>query len=119
MLTRKDGWDVSDRKVYKILKKLDLLKKKRQPKGEMYQAAKLFELLPQKPNELYQTDVTYIEIPWHGWWYAVTVIDYFSSYLLACHLTPSYSARDCTRALDIALDKRRESAAIGQKTSKL
>ncbi|MBI1325819.1 hypothetical protein GC170_21870 [bacterium] len=33
-------------------------------------------------------------IPGHGWWYAVTVIDYFSRYLLACHLTHSYSAAE-------------------------
>ena len=46
--------------------------------------AKLFELLPQAPNELWQADVTYIHIPGHGWWYAVTVIDYYSRYLLAC-----------------------------------
>jgi hypothetical protein len=30
--------------------------------------------------------VTYIHIPGHGWWYAVTVIDDYSRYLLACHL---------------------------------
>jgi hypothetical protein len=39
---------------------------------ELYQAARLFELLPQAPNELWQMDVTYIHIPGHGWWYAVT-----------------------------------------------
>ena len=46
---------------------------------------------PQKPNDLWQMDVTYIHIPGHGWWYAVTVIDTLT-YLLACHLTFSYSA---------------------------
>ena len=35
-------------------------------------------------------DVTYIHIPSYGWWYAVTVIDYYSRYLLACHLTSRY-----------------------------
>ena len=29
----------------------------------MYQAARLFELLPQGPNELWQMDVTYVHIP--------------------------------------------------------
>jgi hypothetical protein len=57
---------------------------------ELHQATKLFELLPQRPNDLWQMDVTYIHIPGHGWWYAVTVIDYYSRYLLAtnpmlCH----------------------------------
>ncbi len=40
----------------------------------------------------------YIHIPGHGWWYAVTVIDYFSRYLLAIHLTSSYSATEVKNA---------------------
>ena len=67
-----------------------------------YQAARLFELLPSAPNELWQADVTYIHIPGHGWWYAVTVIDYYSRYLLACHFTPSHRATDVNAALDAA-----------------
>jgi transposase InsO family protein len=47
-------------------------------------------------------DVTYIHIPGYGWWYAVTVIDYYSRYLLAAHLTSSYSAIAATEALDMA-----------------
>jgi transposase InsO family protein len=62
----------------------------------------LFELLPQKPNDLWQMDVTYIHLPGYGWWYAVTVIDYYSRYLLACHLTSSYSAVEAAHALRLA-----------------
>lgn len=105
VIARREGWKVSDRKVYKIMRKLDLLQDRKRPNGELFQAAKLYELLPTAPNQLFQTDVTYINIPGHGWWYAVTVIDYFSRYLLACHLTPSYRAADCVKALDIALDE--------------
>ena len=70
--------------------------------AELYQAARLFELLPSAPNGLWQTDVTYIHIPGHGWWYGVTVIDYYSRYLLACHFTPSYRATDVNAALNAA-----------------
>ena len=76
-----------------------LLQKRRARKPELYQAAKLFELLPQKPNDLWQMDVTYVHIPGYGWWYAVTVIDYYSRYLLACHLTSSYCASEVVQAL--------------------
>ena len=68
----------------------------------LHQAAKLFELLPQRPNDLWQMDVTYVHIPGYGWWYAVTVIDYYSRYLLACHLTNSYSAVETVLALKLA-----------------
>ena len=43
--------------------------------------------------------VTYIHVPGHGWWYAVTVIDYFSRYLLGLRFTHSYSAVEAIAAL--------------------
>lgn len=47
--------------------------------------------------------MTYIHIPGYGWWYAVTVIDYFSRYLLALHLTPSYAAASIIDGLSSAI----------------
>ena len=84
------------------MKAAGLLQKRRVRNAELYQAARLFELMPSGPNELWQADVTYIHIPGHGWWYAVTVIDYYSRSLLTCHFTPSYRAAHVTAALDAA-----------------
>jgi transposase InsO family protein len=81
------------------MKQHDLLHKPRAREAAVYQAAKLYELLPQGPNELWQTDVTYLHIPGFGWWYAVTVIDYYSRYLLALRLTSSYCAAEAVAAL--------------------
>ena len=50
-------------------------------------------------------DVTYVHIPGYGWWYAVTVIDYFSRYLLACHLTHSFSAAEVSHGLKLAREE--------------
>jgi putative transposase len=93
---------VKDRQAYAVMKARGLLHKPKPREAEVYQAAKLFELLPQKPNDLWQMDVTYIHIPGYGWSYAVTVIDYYSRYLLACHLTHSYSALEAAHALKLA-----------------
>ncbi|HVX09869.1 MAG TPA: DDE-type integrase/transposase/recombinase, partial [Pirellulales bacterium] len=76
---------MKDRQAFAVMKDHGLLHKPKRRQAEVHQAAKLFELLPQKPNDLWQMDVTYVHIPGHGWWYAVTVIDYYSRYLLACH----------------------------------
>jgi transposase InsO family protein len=92
VMCRRAGPAVQDRHAYLAMRDAGLLQKPRPREPELYQAARLFELLPQKPNDLWQMDVTYIHVPGHGWWYAVTVIDYYSRYLLACHLTASYSA---------------------------
>ena len=58
--------------------------------------------MPEQPNDLCQTDVTYIHIPGFGWHYAVTVIDCYSRYLLACYLTTSYNAAETIHALSLA-----------------
>lgn len=102
VVARRGGVSVSNKVVYRVMKAAGLLQKRRIRKAELYQAARLFELLPQAPNDLWQADVTHIHVPGHGWWYAVTVIDYFSRYLLACHFTPSYRASDVAVALDAA-----------------
>jgi transposase InsO family protein len=102
VMCRRAGQTVKDREAYAVMKEHGLLQKRKTRRAEVYQAAKLFELLPQGPNDLWQMDVTYIHIPGYGWWYAVTVIDYYSRYLLACHLTASYSATETTYALKLA-----------------
>jgi transposase InsO family protein len=102
VVARREGLAVSNKQVYRIFKAAGLLQKSRVREAAIYQAARLFELLPSAPNDLWQADVTYLHIPGHGWWYAVTVIDYYSRYLLACHFTMSYSAREIASALDAA-----------------
>jgi transposase InsO family protein len=99
VMCRRAGHAVKDRLAYVAMAQAGLLQKARPREPELYQAAKLFELLPQKPNDLWQMDVTYLHIPGHGWWYAVTVIDYYSRYLLSCRLTSSYSAIEVSQAL--------------------
>jgi transposase InsO family protein len=102
VVARREGLRVTNKQVYRVFKAFGLLQKKRVWEAALYQAAWLFELLPQAANDLWQADVTYLHIPGHGWWYAVTVIDYYSRYLLACHFTPSYTPRDVAFALDLA-----------------
>jgi putative transposase len=102
VVARREALKVTNKQVYRVFKAFGLLQKKRVREAALYQAARLFELLPSAANDLWQADVTYLHLPGHGWWYAVTVIDYYSRYLLACHFTPSYTARDVAHALDLA-----------------
>ncbi len=94
--------EVTNRQAYKVMKRHRLLHVRRPRKPELHQASKLYELLPQRPNDLWQMDVTYIHVPGFGWWYAVTVIDYYSRYLLGLHFCSSYSALEVTMALEQA-----------------
>jgi transposase InsO family protein len=109
VICRRDGYRVKNRHAYRVMHEHGLLHRRRCSAAEIYQAAKLYELLPKGPNELWQMDVTYVHIPGYGWWYAISVIDYYSRYLLACHLTHSYCAAEATRVLDMA---RREAERV-------
>jgi len=102
ILCRRADQRVKNRQAYRVMAEFGLLHKPICRKAELYQAAKLFELLPNGPNELWQMDVTYVHIPGFGWRYAITVIDYYSRYLLAAYLTDSYSAAEAVRALGLA-----------------
>jgi hypothetical protein len=99
VMCRRAGAAVRDRQAYRVMREAGLLQKRRPREPELDQAAMLFELLPRRPNDLRQMDATYIHIPGHGWWYAVTEIDHYAGYLLACHLTHSYSAAEVAQAL--------------------
>lgn len=105
VMCRRAGQAVRNREAYVVMRDHGLLQKPKTSRAEVHQTAKLFELLPQGPNDLWQMDVTYIHIPGYGWWYAVTVIDYYSRYLLACYLTHSYSAAETAYALKLARDE--------------
>jgi transposase InsO family protein len=102
VMCRRETEPVTDRQAYQVMRMHDLLHKPPPRAAALHQASKLFELLPQAPNELWQMDVTYVHIPGFGWHYAVTVIDYYSRYLLACHLTNSYCAAEVIQALRLA-----------------
>lgn len=116
IMCRRAGQQVSGRQAYRVMREHGLLQKRRRSRdAELHQASKLYELLPIAPNELWQMDVTYVHIPGFGWWYAVTVIDYFSRYLLALRLTWSYSAAEVILALE---DARKEAERIHGPLSK-
>lgn len=102
VVMRRAGIAVSTRFVQRVFRVEQLFQTRKATQAELHQASKLFELLPTRPNALWQADVTYIHIPCEGWWYAVTVIDYYSRYLLAVHFTPSYAALDINEGIDKA-----------------
>ena len=93
--------------VYRIMKRAGLLHQRRRriEARARQELARLHQLLPKAPNDLWQMDVTYIPIAGYGWWYAVTVIDYYSRYLLAVRFTHSYSALEVGRALKTAVEQ--------------
>jgi len=102
VMCRRERQFVTNGQAYKVMKAHGLLQRRKPTEAAIHQTAKLWELLPSGPNELWQMDVTYVHIAGHGWHYVVSVIDYYSRYLLACRLTASYSAREIMETLNQA-----------------
>jgi len=55
------------------------------------------------PNQLWQTDFTYLKVIGWGWFYLSTVVDDFSRYIIAWKLCTSMTASDVTDTLEMAL----------------
>lgn len=63
VMCRRAGHAVTNRQAYRVMRRHGLLQKRRRTRtAEVYQASKLYELLPTGPNEPWQMDVTYIHI---------------------------------------------------------
>ena len=68
-------------------------------------AAKSFRHPTRRPNELWQTDFTYLQVVGWGWYYLSTVLDDYARYIIAWMLRMSMLAADVKETLDLARAK--------------
>ena len=98
--TDTEGYFVSEASVYRLLKARDLIAS---PAFIVVKAADEFKDKTTAPNQLWQTDFTYLKVIGWGWFYLSTVLDDFSRYIVAWKLCTTMSADDVTDTLDLAL----------------
>jgi putative transposase len=91
---------VSEASVYRLLKAHDLITS---PAYVVIKAADEFRDKTTAPNQLWQTDFTYLKITGWGWYYLSTVLDDFSRFIVAWKLCATMRANDVTSTLDMAL----------------
>jgi putative transposase len=65
-------------------------------------AAEEFSDKTTAPNQLWQTDFTYLKITGWGWYYLSTVLDDFSRFIVAWKLCATMKVQDVTATLDLA-----------------
>jgi transposase InsO family protein len=95
------GYFVSEASVYRLLKAHDLIAS---PAFIVMKAADEFKDKTTAPNQLWQTDFTYLKVIGWGWFYLSTVLDDFSRYIIAWKLCTTMKADDVTATLEIALN---------------
>jgi len=94
------GYFVSESSVYRLLKAHDLITS---PAFIVIKAADEFHDKTTAPNQLWQTDFTYLKVIGWGWFYLSTVLDDFSRYIIAWKLCTTMKAEDVTDTLTMAL----------------
>jgi transposase InsO family protein len=73
------------------------------PAHIVMKAANEFKDMTTRPNELWQTDFTYLKVLRWGWFYLSTILDDYSRYIIAWKLCTTMKAGDVTTTLDLAL----------------
>jgi len=91
---------ISEASVYRILKAHGLITS---PAFIVMKAAEEFRDKTTAPNQLWQTDFTYLKVIGWGWFYLSTILDDFSRYIIAWKLCTTMRADDVTETLDRAL----------------
>jgi len=98
--TDTNGYFVSESSVYRLLKALDLITS---PAYLVIKAADEFHDKTTAPNQLWQTDFTYLKVIGWGWFYLSTILDDYSRYIIAWKLCTTMRAQDVTDTLELAL----------------
>ena len=91
---------VSEASVYRVLKAHDLITS---PAFVVIKAADEFHEKTTQPNQLWQTDFTYLKVIGWGWFYLSTILDDYSRYVIAWRLCTTMKASDVAATLEDAL----------------
>ena len=98
--TDAERYFVSEASVYRLLKAYALITS---PAFIVMKAADEFKHKTTAPNQLWQTDFTYLKVTGWGWFYLSTILDDFSRYIIAWKLCTTMRTEDVTDTLGLAL----------------
>ena len=98
--TDTEQYFVSESSVYRLLKAYNLIAS---PAYATIKAANEFHDKTTAPNQMWQTDFTYLKVTGWGWFYLSTVLDDYSRYIIAWKLCTNMSTTDVTDTLELAL----------------
>ena len=98
--TDREKYFVSEASVYRLLKAHDLITS---PAFIVVKAAEAFTEKTTAPNQLWQTDFTYLKVIGWGWFYLSTILDDYSRFIVAWKLCTTMRVGDVTDTLELAL----------------
>ena len=101
-ITDTKGWFISESSVYRILKKANLVTS---PAYIVMSAADEFKDKTTAPNQMWQTDFTYLKVTGWGWYYLATVIDDYSRFIVHWELCKYQKKEDAKRVVTDAVQR--------------
>ncbi len=101
--TDERAYFVSEASVYRLPRSHDLITS---PAFIVMKAADEFTDKTTAPNQLWQTDFTYLKVIGWGWFYLSTILDDFSRYIIAWKLCTGMAATDVQDTLNRALEEK-------------
>ena len=99
-ITDEDRRYISESSVYRILKERGLITS---PAYIVMSACDSFKDKTSRPNEMWQTDFTYLKVAGWGWYYLSTVLDDYSRFIIHWELCDGMATPDVERSVDKAM----------------
>jgi transposase InsO family protein len=96
------GFTVSESTVYRLLKREGLVKPR---ETKTFPAGPEYRVKTRRPNEMWQTDATYLLAKDWGWYYKISVLDDHSRKILAWRLQESMDAHAFSEVVEAAFEK--------------
>ena len=94
-------YSISESSVYRILKEHGLIPS---PAYMIISADDEFKRKTARPNQMWQTDFTYLKVIHWGWYYLSTVLDDYSRYIIAWDLRKYMKSKDAEETIRMALE---------------
>jgi transposase InsO family protein len=99
--TDERSYFISEASVYRLLRSHDLITS---PAFIVMKAASEFRDKTTAPNQLWQTDFTYLKVIGWGWFYLSTILDDYSRYIITWKLCTGMAVSDVQDTLNQALE---------------